>query len=116
MSDTSIVVVLPGKFVSYLSGSGLMQQAGTDPSYSYDGTAAGDAAAVQCRQAIEQGVVRRSGSGTSRRVTLDRAGAEIVADYADACLVANSDEPDAAEVRAARTVLARLAAHDVTPV
>lgn len=99
-----IIVDIPGKFLGYLDGTSMMQQ----PDTPLD---------AECRDAICRGTNRRSGRGIRRRVIFDRNEvAGVLADYADICIVANSDDGDPAEARAARIVLDRLAVFGVRPV
>jgi hypothetical protein len=100
----SVVIGIPGKFMSYLEGSSLLQSP-TDP------------LDVACRDVLRSSIVRRHGKGSYVLAVFPSPEvAGVVADYADACIEANRDEPDFAEVRSARLVLARLARHGVHPV
>lgn len=104
-----IVIDIPGKFMSYLDGSSLMQE---EPIRL-------DSLERVCRIRIDLGDrIKRGRSGYSIRVWFpDEQSAGILADLADTCIVANfGGEVDRAEVAAARKVLARLAAQGVTPV
>lgn len=99
-----IVLGIPGKFISYLDGSSMMQ----DPEDGLD---------VACRDAIRKGIHRKTGKGFYVLVTFENeAAAGVLADLADICAVANQDDGDPAEARAARLVLERLARFGVMPV
>lgn len=96
-------VDVPGAFDSFFGGTGVM--AG-DP---YSRHAEQQRGADELRAAWLAGTYVRRGKGHSIRLTLPSLEAVVVlAEYADACLAANSDEPDYSEVRAARAILERV--------
>lgn len=110
-------IELPGKFDSFFSGTGVV--AG-DP-YSDDPLLETGARLLEA--AYHDRYLIRRGKGYSLRLDIGShatseeivtAALHVLWDYADSCLVANSDEPDHSEVASAKTVLARLAAMGVT--
>lgn len=97
-----VTVVLPGKFDGFFSGTSVAQGEGN---YSRDPVL--QAGADLLYERYRDRFVVRAGRGY--RVRLDRLTLDAVTvlrDYADTCVFVNEDEPDHAEVAAARKVLA----------
>lgn len=90
---------LPGAFDSWFSGTGVAQ-----------GNTGEDNSLVLLAEAYRAAVRIKRGRGYSLRLSLPENAEEredllhALRDYADYCLVANSDEPNHSEVAAARKV------------
>lgn len=93
MTETTYRVRMPGKFWSFLSGSDVGQGRPDEFTGYVGGRALYDA--------IMAGKWVSIGKGQSHDLTLTRDALEVLLEYTDVCLDANTDEPDHAEVRAA---------------
>lgn len=94
-------VIIPGKFDGYFSGSSLAQGEGK-----YSNDPVKQTAADVLYEAYQSRTKIRSGKGYRLRLArLTVAAVAVLADYASTCIVVNGDEPDHAEIAAARKVL-----------
>ena len=100
---TAFEVFVPGAFETFFSGTGVV--AG-DP---YSSDPEQERGAAELREAWQGRTTFRRGRGYTLGLRLPSIEAAVVlAEYAEACLSANSDEPDYSEVAAARKVLERV--------
>lgn len=89
-------ITLPGAFCAWLDGTGLAL--GHDDQ---------DPALKETRVAYDAARPVKAGRGYYRQVTATATVLRILAEYAGYCIDANRDEPEPAELAAARTVLRR---------
>lgn len=100
-AEPTVTLSLPGKFCDWLDGTNLAQ--GMDDA---------DPDCKATREAYSAGTLRRTPKGYSIKITTgDTTVLNVLREYADTCIDSNlNGEPDAAEVRAARTVIERATA------
>lgn len=95
MADTA-VINLPGSFMAWFEETGVMS-----------GTEDADDVCEAARLAVQAGRQRKAGKGYYIAVTATAPVLRLLSEYGENCLTANSDEPDPAEVGAARKVIDR---------
>jgi hypothetical protein len=98
-AETTVTIKIPGAFDAWFEGTGLAQgQDNSDP---------------ECKATYDAYVNRReirAGRGYYLVIEANATVLKILAEYADYCLDANTDEPVASEIKGARTVIARVQA------
>lgn len=95
--DQRHTVSIPGKFAAWFEGTGLAQ--GQDDA---------DPECRAARLAWKGRETQKRGFGVTHRVTGSLAVLRTFHEYAEHCLEANRDDPDHAEVTAARLVVERI--------
>lgn len=93
----TIPLNLPGLFCLWFDGTGLV----------HGHEDADDPECKETRQAYEQGKRVRAGHGYYIRVQATPTVLRLLVEYAESCVWANKDEPEAGELRAARQVVER---------
>lgn len=101
MGERTHAVAIPGAFMGFLQGSMIMQNPRR-----YDDTDEAESLGTKLREAPTRGV----GRGTVHVVEVTWVEAMLLTELVEWCLDANSDEPNGAEIAAARKVRERIRA------
>ena len=95
-------IKVPGSMSAFFFGS--------DPGHGKPDSETGYIGGHELYLALSGTKSTKAGNGYYTKVDLSDDALNVLAAYAGVCLVANSDEPDAGEVRAAKATIGRVAA------